>query len=109
MFKHTLRETISRMCACGAEVETTEHFPLRCQLYSAQRSEIFDKCQNVNPIFKNLNAKDKVLVLLHESKTKNSKTFNENIFKILINYFKTTARFDRPIISFSKLIFVCLC
>ena len=51
MFKHTFRETISPMCACGAEVETTEHLPLRCQLYSAQRSEIFDKCQNVNPIF----------------------------------------------------------
>ena len=61
----------------GTEVETTEHFPLRCHFCSTQRSKLFDKLEKVGPIFLNLNAKDKVLVLLYRSKTKNSKTFNK--------------------------------
>ena len=107
MFKHDFCETINPMCACGAEVETTGHFLLSCHLYSTQKSELFDWRQNVDLIFLNFQAKDRVLVLLHGSKTYNSKNFNGNIFTILINYFKTTSRFDKPIISFCKLIF-CL-
>ena len=35
--KHDFGDTINAMCACGKEVETTEHFLLRCHLYSPQR------------------------------------------------------------------------
>ena len=33
-FRHGFGDTINAMCACGSEVETTEHFLLHCHLYS---------------------------------------------------------------------------
>ena len=48
------------MCACGNEVETTEHFLLYCHLYSPQRLELFENLEKVYSKFLNLNAKDKV-------------------------------------------------
>ena len=76
-FKQDFGDTINPMSSCGTEVETTEHFLLRCHFCSTQRSKLFDKLEKVGPIFLNLNAKDKVLVLLYRSKTNNSKTFNK--------------------------------
>ena len=33
-FRHGFEDTINAMCACGRDVETTEHFFLRCHLFS---------------------------------------------------------------------------
>ena len=33
-FRHGFDETVNPMCACGTEVETTEHFLLRCHCFS---------------------------------------------------------------------------
>ena len=48
------------MCACGNEVETTEHFLLRCHFYSAVTLELFEKFEKIDPNFLNLNEKDQV-------------------------------------------------
>ena len=48
------------MCACGSEVENTEHFLLRFHLYSPQRLELFENLEKVHSSFLNLNVKDKV-------------------------------------------------
>ena len=48
------------MCACGSEVETTEHFLLRCHLYSPQRLELFENLEKVESSFLNLEVKEKV-------------------------------------------------
>ena len=51
------------MCACGTEIETTEHFLLRCQFYITQRLELFEnlkkveKLEKVEPNFLSLSAK----------------------------------------------------
>ena len=42
------------MCACGSEVETTEHFLLRCHIYSPQRLELFENLEKVDASFLNL-------------------------------------------------------
>ena len=47
------------MCACGSEVETTEHFLLCCHPYSAQRLQLFEDLEKVGSIFFNLNVKVK--------------------------------------------------
>ena len=44
------------MCACGTEVETIEHIPLRCQFYNAQRLELFENLEKVEPNFLSLSA-----------------------------------------------------
>ena len=57
------------MCACGTEIETTEHFLLRCQFYSTERLELFEKIERVKPNFLSLSAKNQVLILLYHSRT----------------------------------------
>ena len=59
-FRHGFGDTINPMCACGSEVETTEHFLLRCHLYSPQRLELFENLEKVDSRFLNLKAKEKV-------------------------------------------------
>ena len=86
------------MCACGADVETTEHFLLRCHVYSTQWFELFDNLERANSDFKNLNVKDHVLFLLHSSKTNSSENFNQNNIKIIIKYLKKTGRFDNSLL-----------
>ena len=85
------------MCTCGSEVETTEHFLLRCRLYSPQRLEIFENLEKVDSSFLNLNVKDKLNFLLYGSQSAISKSSNHEILKSVINYIKETGRFDRPL------------
>ena len=85
------------MYASGSEVETTEHFLLRCHLYSPQRLELFENLKKVDSSFLNLNLKNKVSFLLHGSQSTTSKSFNHDILKFVINYVKETGRFDRPL------------
>ena len=42
------------MCVCESEVETTEHFLLRCRLYSPHRLELFENLEKVDSSFLNL-------------------------------------------------------
>ena len=68
------------MCACGSEVETTEHFLLRCHLYSPQRLELFENLEN-DSSFSNLKVKEKVSFLLYASQSATSKRSNHDILK----------------------------
>ena len=85
------------MCACGSEVETTEHFLLRCHLYSPQRLELLENLEKVDSSFLNSNVKDKVSFLVYGSQSATSKSFSHDILKFVINYIKETGRFDIPL------------
>ena len=87
------------MCACGTEVETTEHFLLRCHFYSTQRLELFENLEKVDQGFFNLSSKNQVVTLLYGSQTNNSKSVNQEILKNVISYLKATTRFDKPLIN----------
>ena len=50
-FRHGFADTINPMCACGADLETTKHFLLRCHFYSTQKLELFDNLERANPDF----------------------------------------------------------
>ena len=80
-----------------AEVEITEHFLLRCHLYSPQRLELFENLKKVDSSFLNLNVKDKVSFLIYGSQSATSKSSNHEILKFVINYIKETGRLDRPL------------
>ena len=82
-FRHGFGDTINAMCACGSEVQTTEHFLLRCHLYSPQRLELFENLEKVDSRFLNLNVNDKVNFLLYGSQSATSKSSNHEILKNL--------------------------
>ena len=79
------------MCLCGADVETTEHFLLRCHCFSTQRSELFDNLYILDPSFPKLNTKEKVA---HGS-TSNSSSLNKDLIELVIKFLKLTARFNK--------------
>ena len=66
-FRHGFSDNINLMCACGTEIETTEHFLLRCQFYSTQILELFEKLEKVELNFLSLSAKNQVLILWYGS------------------------------------------
>ena len=63
-FRHGFNDTVKPMCPCGTEVETNEHFLLRCYCFSSQRSELFDNLYNLDPSFSKLNNKEKLYVII---------------------------------------------
>ena len=69
-FRHGFVDTINPMCACGADVESTEHFLLNCHVYSSQRLELFDNLERANPDFKNLSDKEQVSFMIYGPKKK---------------------------------------
>ena len=62
-FIYGFNDSINPMCSCGTEVETTEHFLLRCHFYSTLRLELFENLEKIDSNFLNLNEKDQVNVL----------------------------------------------
>ena len=98
-FRHGFCDTVNPMCACGTEIKTTEHFFLRCHLYSTQILELFESLKKVDSNFLNVNEKDQVNTLLHGSQANASKCANQEILKFVITYIKATTRFDRSLIS----------
>ena len=46
-FRLGFNDTINPMCACGTDVETTEHFLLRCHFYSTLRVELFENLEKI--------------------------------------------------------------
>ena len=87
------------MCAYWTEIETTEHFFLRCHFYTSQ-TELSDYLKKVDSIFFNLNEKDQVNNYCMVLKQMILNIYaNQEILKFVITYIKTTTRFDRLLIS----------
>ena len=49
--RHGFNDAINSMCAYGTEIETTEHFLLRCHFYSTLRLELFQNLEKIDPNF----------------------------------------------------------
>ena len=98
-FRHCFNDGVNAICACGHDVETTEHYLLRCHIFSNNRFKLFENLKKCEPNFLNLSAKDKVQFLLYGSQTTNSESNNQEILKNVIAFIKATGRFDRPLIN----------
>ena len=96
-FRDGFKDTLNSSCFCGAKVETTVHFLSHCQLYSTQRSELFDNIGKLINSFLNVNKKPQALVLLYGLKRNNSENLNQNIINAVIKYLKSAASFERLI------------
>ena len=54
-FKHNFRDTINNMCSCGAGIEATDHYLLRCQNFALVRSSFLNRIFEINIEFRNMN------------------------------------------------------
>ena len=85
-FRHDFEDTISPMCSCNTEIESNEHFLLRCHFYSSQRLELFNNLNEISSSFFNLSAKDQVNILLYGYSSNNPISLNEEIIKLVIDF-----------------------
>ena len=40
-FRHNFRETVNAVCNCGSEIESTQHFLLRCPYSTMKEKKLF--------------------------------------------------------------------
>ena len=86
------------MCDCGLDIETTEHFFLRCQFFANERQILFEKLYLIDSSIKDLNEASLLSILLYGSENFNDQA-NKEILLHLIDYVKSTKRFERPLID----------
>ena len=84
------------MCPCGTEVQTNEHFLLRCHCFSSQGSALFYNLYNLDLSFSKSNNKEKVAYLLYGS-TSNLNFLNKVVINLVIKFLKSAGRFDKPL------------
>ena len=97
--RHGFGDTVSPRCGCNAEIEDTEHFLLRCHIYSIQRFELFNNIKKVNPSFAQLDTTEQVNILLCGYPFNKSNALNQDIIKFIINFLKKYGHFGKPLIS----------
>ena len=96
-FRHNFRDTVNSMCACGAGIETTCHFFLRCQFFISHRTKLLNSVFKNDPSIQKLSDDNLVNLLLYGSENFDFK-INQNILYLTITYIKATGRFDEPLL-----------
>ena len=81
------------MCSCGFEPETTDHYLLRCKLYTDLRLDLLNNIYIINQSLKNFSEEQLVNVLLFCSEKFTLHT-NANILKRTNEFLKATERFN---------------
>ena len=81
------------MCSCGFEPETTDHYLLRCKLYTDLRLDLLNDIYTINQSLKNFSENQLVNVLLFGSE---NFTLDEtaNILRRTIEFLKATECFN---------------
>ena len=81
------------MCSCGFKPETTDHYLLRCKLYTDLRLDLLNDIYTINQSLKNFSEEKLVNVLLFSSENFTVDT-NANILRRTTEFLKATKRFN---------------
>ena len=81
------------MCSCGFEPETTDHYLLRCKLYTNLRLDLLNDMYTINQSLKNFSEDQLANVLLFGSENFTLDA-NANILICTIEFLKATERFN---------------
>ena len=96
-FKQSFQDTLTPLCSCGKEVETTFHFLFSCPNYSDERLTLLSEIRNINPnILENTNSQI-TQFFLYRDKNFNAST-NFIILSSTIEHILATKRFDEPLL-----------
>jgi hypothetical protein len=87
---HRLHVIENPICSCQLDIETAEHYFLKCPLYAIQRNILFDKVEQT--LF---TARDSINIdlLLYGHKDE-SISYNKSLFEIVHAYINATHRFE---------------
>ena len=94
-YRHNFKDTITDLCHCRMQPETTAHFLLHCQSYLVARSEMFDVVNAIlnkkGLLLQNDDQRVKCLLYGHENL---SKLENKAILKSVLKFILDSKRFD---------------
>ena len=98
-FRHNFSDTIDPFCLCGTnDLETSEHFLLRCPNYAYLRLKLFDNLRNKNILLLPLENHLIVQILLFGSEYYDS-TANKIIISSVIEFIIKSKRFEDALIQ----------
>ena len=98
-FRHNFNDTIDPFCLCGTnDLETSEHFLLRCPNYAYLRLELFDNLRNNNMLLLPLKNNLIVQILLFCSENYDS-TANNIIISSVMEFIIKSKRFEDALIQ----------
>ena len=81
------------MCSCGTETESTEHYLLRYQNYTSERSKLFKGTFNlISSLLRNISNKNLENPLLCGSEDLELET-NEKLIELTITFIKSSQGF----------------
>ena len=92
-FKHNFQDTLNPLCSCSLEVESTDHFLLRCQYFNNQRATLLDKLKIIDSNITGLSDMDLTRLILFGDENYTC-IKNTNILNVSIEYIVNTGRFD---------------
>ena len=92
-FRHNFKDTIHPICSCCFEPEATDHYLLRCKLYTDLRLDLSNNIYTINQSLKNFSEDQLVNVLLFGSENFTLDA-NANILRRTIEFLNSTERFN---------------
>ena len=95
-FRHNCRDTVNPLCSCGLEIESTDHYLLRCSFYTHIRKTLIDNITTIIGPVSSLSDHRLVNILLFGDDTFTSDQ-NSSVMKNTIVFLKMSGRFDNPL------------
>ena len=95
-FRHNFHDTLTPLCYCILEHETTSHYLLCCHNFSSARSVLMNDVNLIVPIISRLNetALRKILLYVDSKKTTLQ---NSKMLQSTIKYIYATKQFDESL------------
>ena len=95
--RHNFLDTPCDLCSCGTGTESTEHFLLKCPLYTEPRKDLFLTTNSfIEPKLQSLHALDNtslIEIILYGHKSLNPSQ-NKGLLSATIDYIRKTERFN---------------
>ena len=96
-FRHNFLDTLNPLCSCSLEIESTNHYLLRCPFYTDIRKTLLDNIIDIIGSILNL-SEDKLVNLLLYGDDVYSSEQNATVLKNTIAFLKSSERFDGPLL-----------
>ena len=95
-FKHSFQDSLSPLCKCGAEVESTSHFLLHCPIYNNDRSSLLSTIRNIDCKLLEITDSSLTQTLLYGNPSFDIIT-NSLILNATIDFILSTERFKKAL------------
>ena len=107
-FKHSFQNSLSPLCKCGAEVESTTHFLLHCPIYSDDRCSLLSTIRNIDCKLLEITDFSLTHTLLYGNPSFDIIT-NSLILNATIDFILSTKRFEKALFSRNNRCFFSIC